>query len=64
MGAGGEHEGVVDEFHPIRLWVPAEEIQRDLAELTARNDAALVELRRLLDSYGREVVRRPRRSAA
>ena len=24
---GGQHEGVVGEFHPIKLWAPAEEIQ-------------------------------------
>ncbi|WP_293378736.1 hypothetical protein [Phenylobacterium sp. SCN 70-31] len=27
MRTGGQHEGVVGEFHPIKLWAPAEEIQ-------------------------------------
>lgn len=34
--AGGQHEGVVGEFHPIKLWAPAEEIQPPIPFLGAR----------------------------
>ncbi|WP_337188463.1 hypothetical protein [Phenylobacterium sp.] len=36
MRAGGQHEGVVGEFHPIKLWAPAEEIQPPIPFLGAR----------------------------
>ena len=56
VGAGREHEGVVYEFHRIKLWVPAPEIQRELEEQAGKMDAALGELRGLLDVYRAQVV--------
>lgn len=66
VGAGREHEGVVGEFHRIKLWAPADEIQppeSNPAEAAAY-DAALGELKELLAVYRDQVAREGRREAA
>lgn len=55
-GAGREHEGVVGEFHRIKLWAPAEEIQSPISDAAVAMDAALAELRSLLAAYRSKVV--------
>ena len=55
-GAGREHEGVVGEFHRIKLWAPAEEIQSPISDAAVAMDAALAELRSLLAAYKSKVV--------
>ena len=61
MGAGGQHEGFVDEFHPGKLATPAAEIQ-SLA-YPAELEAALAELIGLVGQMRRASPRR-RRAAA
>jgi hypothetical protein len=56
VGAGREHEGVVGEFHRIKLWVPAEEIQPPISDAAVAFDAALAELKGLLADYKSKVV--------
>jgi hypothetical protein len=53
VGAGGEHEGVVLEFHGRKLGEPAAEIQ---PHLPPEYDAAVQALRDLLERYRAEVV--------
>lgn len=55
-GAGGEHEGVVGEFHRIKLWAPEEEIQPPISDAATALDIALAELRGLLADYREKVV--------
>lgn len=55
-GAGREHEGVVGEFHRIKLWAPAEEIQPPISDAAVAMDAALAELKGLLADYKAKVV--------
>ncbi len=55
-GAGREHEGVVGEFHRIKLWAPAEEIQSPISDAAVAMDAALAELRSLLAAYKSKLV--------
>jgi hypothetical protein len=55
-GAGGEHEGVVGEFHRIKLWAPAEEIQPPISDASVAFDIALAELKGLLADYRGKVV--------
>ncbi|RAK69108.1 hypothetical protein [Phenylobacterium kunshanense] len=61
MGAGGQHEGVVDEFHAGKLAAPAAEIQ-SLA-YPPELEAALAELIGLVGQMRRSGTRR-RRAAA
>jgi hypothetical protein len=53
-GAGRKDEGVVGEFHRIKLWAPAEEIQPP--EAAVAFEAALAELKRLVAAYRGKVV--------
>jgi len=55
-GAGREHEGVVGEFHRIKLWAPAEEIQPPISDAAVALDVAIAELRNLLAAYREKVV--------
>ncbi|MBX3486002.1 hypothetical protein [Phenylobacterium sp.] len=65
MGAGAEHEGVVGEFHRLKLWAPADEIQPPEAGAErAAHDAALDGLKDLIAVYRMQVVRENRRAAA
>ncbi|MBL8555956.1 MAG: hypothetical protein JNL41_16890 [Phenylobacterium sp.] len=65
MGAGAEHEGVVREFHRLKLWAPADEIQPPEEQLaTGAYEKALGELKDLLATYRTQVVRETRQAAA
>lgn len=65
MGAGAEHEGVVGEFHRLKLWAPADEIQPPEEQLaTGAYEKALGELKDLLATYRTQVVRETRQAAA
>jgi len=55
-GAGGQHEGVVGEFHRIKLWAPADEIQPPISDAAVAMDVALAELKALLADYRSTVV--------
>jgi hypothetical protein len=65
MGAGGQHEGVVDEFHAGKLGAPAAEIQprapalEDLA-YPPELETAMDELFGLLERYRPQPRRRTR----
>lgn len=63
MGAGGQHEGVVDEFHPGKLGAPAAEIQPQDLAYPPELEAALAELMGLVAQYRRERPKRRRRAA-
>jgi hypothetical protein len=61
VGAGREDEGVVGEFHRLKLWAPETEIQpRDVADY----EEALGELKDLLAIYRSQVARETTRRAA
>lgn len=55
-GAGREDEGVVGEFHRIKLWAPADEIQPPISDAAVAMDVALAELKALLADYKSKVV--------
>jgi hypothetical protein len=63
-GAGREHEGVVGEFHRIKLWAPAEEIQPPISDASVAFDEALAELKRLVAAYRGKVVEADEAKAA
>lgn len=58
-GAGREDEGVVGEFHRIKLWAPADEIQPPISDAAVAMDAALAELKGLLADYKSKLVLPP-----
>lgn len=55
-GAGRKDEGVVGEFHRIKLWAPADEIQPPISDAAVAMDVALSELKALLADYKSKVV--------
>lgn len=62
MSAGGQHEGVVDEFHAGKLGPPAAEIQPHDPAYPPELETALDELFGLLERYRPQAPRRGRRT--